>query len=70
MDQSLYNMKFVESSGVVLYNVATDGISQLDLHIANIFDVHADNVDALQQIYPDLFCALFCNCILIIRQWR
>ena len=58
MKQSHYNIKFAESNGVVLYNVATDGILQLDLHAANIFDAHADNVDALQQIYPDLFCAL------------
>lgn len=58
MKQSRYNIKFAESNGVVLYNIATDGILQLDRQTAGLLDAHADNVDALRQIYPELFCAL------------
>ncbi len=61
MKQSCYNIKFEESNGVILYNIATDGILQLAPQTAELLDSYADKVDDLCLIYPDLFNALKCH---------
>lgn len=61
MKQSCYNIKFEESNGVILYNIATDGILQLAPQTAELLDSYADKVDDLRLIYPDLFNALKCH---------
>lgn len=58
MKQSRYNFKHVEPNGVILYNTATDGILQLNNALAELADKYADNINALHDVYPELFNAL------------
>lgn len=58
MKFSIYNITFTESNGVILYNIASDGILQLNKQVAELLDKYANNVDALHDVFPDLFDAL------------
>lgn len=58
MTFSIYNITFAESNGVILYNIASDGILQLNTQVAELLDKYANDVDALHDVFPDLFDAL------------
>ena len=47
MKQSNYNISFKESNGVILYNIATDGILQLNAQTASLLDKYSTNIDNL-----------------------
>lgn len=58
MKLSRYNFSFNENNGTILYNIATDGILQLNTQVAELVSKYSADIDSLQDIYPELYTAL------------
>lgn len=58
MKLSRYNFSFNEDNGTILYNIATDGILQLNTQVAELVSKYSADIDSLQDIHPELYTAL------------